>query len=134
MPRSEDSFGNPVSTYNGSVTVELAGRPGGNTLEGALTVQVQSGFAVFTDLSLNRAGLGYSLKVVGDLGLASTRTALFGVVPDLEKSTVEKLRLVSKISVSLKLHPLERRQMRHLESISDGRKGVVSPRRAAAVR
>ncbi len=109
----EDRFGNLESTYIGSVTVALASGPGGNRLGGDLTAQVQNGVAVFAGLNLNRVGLGYALKVVSHLALASTRTALFGVVRDLEKMAVEKLRL-ARGEPSLKLHPLGRRRIKHV--------------------
>ena len=103
-----DQFGNLESTFTGSVTVALASGPGGSTLSGTLTALVQNGVAVFTDLSLNRVGLGYSLKVVSHQALASTKTTLFGVVAERQTMNVEKLRL-ARNKASLMIHPRGRR-------------------------
>ena len=109
----EDRFGNLESTYTGSVTVALASGPGGSTLGGTLTAQVQNGVAVFANLKLNRVGLGYSLKVVSHRALASTKTTLFGVVSDLQKMIVENARL-ARGKFSLKFHPPGRRPIRRV--------------------
>jgi streptogramin lyase len=58
---AEDSSGNLVTSFNGSVTAVLADYPGGATLGGTLTVTASGGVATFSGLTLNKAGSGYTL-------------------------------------------------------------------------
>ena len=65
----EDSAGNVVSNFNGNITVALLGSVPGATLGGTLTVQAANNVAVFSDLSLTKAGVGYSFLQVTEPGL-----------------------------------------------------------------
>src|SRR5439155_53311 len=56
-----DVFGNPVTSFAGSVTVAIARNPGGGTLSGATTAAAVSGVASFGNLTVNRTGSGYAL-------------------------------------------------------------------------
>ncbi len=58
---AEDQFGNPTSSFSGSVTIALASGPDGATLSGTLTATAVDGVATFAGLTLNTAGTGYSL-------------------------------------------------------------------------
>jgi subtilase family serine protease len=70
-----------VSTgYTGSVTVALAGNPGGDVLGGNITVMAQNGVATFSSLTLTHAANGYSLLVTAG-GAASATTSTFNVAP-----------------------------------------------------
>ena len=61
---AEDSNGNPVSSFIGSVTVSLGTNPGaGTVLGGNLTATAVNGVATFTGLTLNTAFSGYTLQV-----------------------------------------------------------------------
>ena len=77
---AEDSSGNVDTSFNGTVTVALANNPGGATLGGTLTVTAQDGVATFSDLTLNKAGTGYTLLVSAS-GLAGATTDAFDVTP-----------------------------------------------------
>ena len=77
---AEDSSGNLLTSFNGTVTVALESNPGGATLEGTLSVTAQNGVATFSDLTLNKAGTGYTLLVSGT-GLAGATTAAINVTP-----------------------------------------------------
>lgn len=57
----KDQDGNTLTTYNGAVTLALGANPGGGTLAGTLTVNAVNGVASFTNLSINKAGVGYTL-------------------------------------------------------------------------
>ena len=57
----EDANGNVVTTDNSNVTVAIGTNPGGGTLGGTLTVAAVNGVATFSDLSINKAGTGYTL-------------------------------------------------------------------------
>ena len=71
--RAEDGSGNPLSSFNGTVTVALASNPGGATLAGPLTATASGGVATFSGLTLTRAASGYSFEVTaGGLGPAVT--------------------------------------------------------------
>jgi virginiamycin B lyase len=75
--QAEDSSGNLVSSFNGTVTVALASNPGGSTLGGTLSVQASGGVATFSGLTLNNAGSGYVLYVSGGgLGWGVTNTII----------------------------------------------------------
>ena len=66
---AEDAGGNPTA-YTGLVTLTLGNNPGGATLGGTtLQVNASGGQAVFSNLSINKAGLGYTLVATGS-GLA----------------------------------------------------------------
>jgi hypothetical protein len=68
---AEDRFGNIDPTYQASVALALAGNPG--TLAGASSVTAVAGVAAFANLSLNRAGGGYTLQATsGTLAPATT--------------------------------------------------------------
>src|SRR5439155_1527430 len=69
-----DAFGNLVSSDTSTVTVAIASNPGGGTLSGSTTATVSGGTATFANLSINRAGSGYSL--------AATDAALGGATSD----------------------------------------------------
>jgi pantothenate kinase type III len=73
----EDAYGNLESSYNGDVTVALAG---GSGLDGTLSVPATDGVADFSGLTLDQAGSGYSLKATSN-GLSAATTAAFAVTP-----------------------------------------------------
>ena len=76
-----DRFNN-VLTYDNADTVTLAigTNPGGGTLSGTLTVTVSGGVATFSDLSIDKAGSGYTLAANG-VGLAAVASGGFAITP-----------------------------------------------------
>ena len=50
-----------ATTYNGTVTLALGANPAGATLGGTLTVAAVSGAALFPDVTVDRAGTGFTL-------------------------------------------------------------------------
>jgi hypothetical protein len=46
------------------VTLSLGTNPSGGTLRGTLTVNVSGGIATFSDLSIDLAGVGYTLHAM----------------------------------------------------------------------
>jgi hypothetical protein len=74
----EDAYGNVVTGFTGSVTLALGNNPGGSTLGGTLTVIVVNGIATFTNLTLNKIGTGYTLRVSAS-GLTGRTTNAFNV-------------------------------------------------------
>ncbi len=75
---AEDSYGNVNSTYASSVTIALANNPGGSTLAGTLTATAVGGVATFSNLTLNKAGTGYTLTATSG-SLTSATTSGFNV-------------------------------------------------------
>jgi streptogramin lyase len=78
-----DKYGNPVTTYSGSVTATLANNPGGSSLSGTTVLSVSPasstpGYVTFAGLSLNNPGNGYTL-IVSASGLASATTTAISV-------------------------------------------------------
>src|SRR5439155_6952048 len=73
----QDAGGNTVTGTVQNVTVAIQNNPGGGTLSGTTTVAVNTatGQAVFSGLSINKAGTGYTLTATG-----STVSAMPGVV------------------------------------------------------
>lgn len=69
----DDSSGNLESSYNGTLTVSVAGGPGG--LVGTLTATASGGVATFNDLTLTGAGSD-TLLVSGDSLASATSTAI----------------------------------------------------------
>ncbi len=74
----EDANGNVDTSFNGPVTIALDNNPGGATLGGTLTVNAVNGVADFPDLTLNKAGSGYTLKATS-AGMTSVDTGSFTV-------------------------------------------------------
>ncbi len=60
---AKDDEGHIVTTYNSTVTVALAGGPGGASLEGTVTVTANEGVATFSGLTQDTAGTGYTLQL-----------------------------------------------------------------------
>jgi hypothetical protein len=77
---AEDSSGNPITSFNGTVTVALASNPGGATLGGTLTVTASGGVATFSGLTLTTAASGYTLVATAS-GLGPGVTSAMTVTP-----------------------------------------------------
>jgi len=68
-----DAQGNTVTQSSMSITLALSTNPSGGTLSGTRTVAANNGVATFDDLSINRAGTGYTLRAsAGTLTSTST--------------------------------------------------------------
>jgi uncharacterized delta-60 repeat protein len=77
---AEDSSGNLLSSFNGTVTVALANNLSGATLGGVLTATASNGVATFSDLSLTTAASGYTLDVSASV-LGENVTSAITVTP-----------------------------------------------------
>jgi hypothetical protein len=77
----DPSTGNPIAFDNSdTVTVAIANNPGGGTLSGTRTVIVSNGIATFSDLSIDKAGSGYTLAF-SSTGLATVTSSSFAINP-----------------------------------------------------
>ena len=57
-----DASGNTVTTANDSITIAIGNNPNSGTPSGILTKNAVNGIAVFGDLSIDNAGIGYTLN------------------------------------------------------------------------
>jgi hypothetical protein len=57
-----DAFGNTVTLSNEAIDIAIGSNPGGGTLSGTTTVVAVQGVAVFSDLSIDKVGIGYTLE------------------------------------------------------------------------
>ena len=73
----EDAQGNPVTTATNSVTIAIGTNPAGGTLSGALTANAVAGtgVATFSNLSIDKAGTGYTLTATASGFNAATSNA-----------------------------------------------------------
>jgi FKBP-type peptidyl-prolyl cis-trans isomerase 2 len=76
----QDLAGNPITDAVATVTLALGQNPAGDTLAGQTAVAVVDGIATFSDLSLDRAGTGYTLVATAP-GLTSATSVGFAVAP-----------------------------------------------------
>jgi hypothetical protein len=77
-----------VTTDNSDrVTLSLAANPAGGVLEGTITVTVTGGVATFSNLSMNKAGVGYTLKATSGALTSATSTS-FAITPAAVKQVV----------------------------------------------
>jgi 6-phosphogluconolactonase (cycloisomerase 2 family) len=74
----QDSSGKLVTTATNLVTIAIGNNPGGGTLSGTTTVAAVKGQATFTDLSIDKAGVGYTL-VASSPGLSGATSAPFTI-------------------------------------------------------
>jgi len=73
-----DDFGNTVTSSSASITIGIGANPGGGTLSGATTKNALSGEASFGDLSINQAGVGYTLTAAAT-GLSGATSGAFNI-------------------------------------------------------
>jgi len=76
--RGEDAGGNLDTTFTGVVTVGIEANPGGGTLSGTMAVAAVGGLAKFSDLSIDKAGTGYTLTFAA-AGLLSVTSLEFNI-------------------------------------------------------
>ena len=76
----QDAGGNTVTTNSSSVTVAIGTNPSGGTLSGTKTVAAVNGVATFADLSIDKAGTGYTLTAA-DGALTGATSSPFNITP-----------------------------------------------------
>jgi hypothetical protein len=76
----QDLQGNTDVTFNGNVGIVIRINAGGGTLSGTDTVTAASGVATFSDLSIDKSGVGYTLEA-GASGVAAGVSNSFTVNP-----------------------------------------------------
>ena len=81
---AQDAIGNTVTSFNGAVTIAIGLNPVGGTLAGTKSVVASHGVAVFSTLSIERAGAGYTLQASATTGTGATlsgSSATFAITP-----------------------------------------------------
>src|SRR5439155_4452093 len=78
--RALDAFGNVAAGFTGAVGVALGSNPGSAILSGTTPVAAVSGVATFFDLSVDKAGTGYTLTASAS-GVPSVTSTAFDVTP-----------------------------------------------------
>jgi hypothetical protein len=78
---AQDGGGNTVTGFTGAVTVMITAGTGinGATLSGTKTRNAVAGVAIFNDLSIDKAGIGYKLSVTAP-GVAGSTSLVFQIV------------------------------------------------------
>ena len=89
----EDSLGDLLTSFNGSMTVSLANNPADATLGGTLTTTVSNGQFAFSGLTIDHAGVGYTLSfqsVTAD-GTVTIASSPFAVSPAQSATSMEQI-------------------------------------------
>src|SRR5690606_31857405 len=76
-----DRKGNVSPEAEHTVTLELDNNPGNATLIGSRSVPTEAGVATFTDVKLDKAGTGYTLRATSG-GLQPATSTAFNVLPN----------------------------------------------------
>ncbi|MEP7325463.1 MAG: Ig-like domain repeat protein [Gemmatimonadota bacterium] len=76
----QDASGNTVSGATNAVTIAIAANPSSGILSGTFTVNASNGVATFSDLSIDKAGTGYTLTVTAS-GLSPATSNPFNITP-----------------------------------------------------
>jgi hypothetical protein len=100
----EDSLGNVVTSATNTITVAIGTNPASGTLAGTLSVAAVSGVAMFSNLSINNVGVGYTLTASAT-GLTGATSNTFNVIvsvgpPSKLAFTVEPTNVVAGSSIS----------------------------------
>ena len=77
---AQDANGNTATGFSGSVTVAIGTNAGGGTLSGTTAITAAAGMANFSNLSIDKAGVGYTLSASAT-GLASATSTAFTITP-----------------------------------------------------
>ena len=83
----QDSSGNTVTSSNVSIGLAIGANPGGGILSGTNPVSAAAGVASFADLSIDRAGVGYTLRASA-AGMADITSARFDITFPEKKTYV----------------------------------------------
>ena len=71
----QDALGNRVTSSAASITVTIGTNPSAGTLGGTATLSAVAGLATFSNLSINRSGVGYTLTAASGTLTGATSSA-----------------------------------------------------------
>jgi hypothetical protein len=83
---AQDAFGNTVPSFVGNISMAFGTNPGTGTLSGTTSINAAAGIATFSNLSVDKAGTGYTLAASSS-GLTGATSAAF----DITANTATKL-------------------------------------------
>jgi len=98
----QDAAGNTVTLSSAEITMSIGTNPGSGTLSGDASVNAVDGVATFGDLSINKAGAGYTL-IAAAAGLTSATSDPFTIIAD---SSNTKLVFITSPGETPALAPL----------------------------
>ena len=75
----QDASGNTVTSATAQVTLAIGANPGSGTLSGTTTVSAVNGVAIFSTLSIDKAGSGYTLTAASS-GLTDATSPSFDIL------------------------------------------------------
>jgi hypothetical protein len=78
---AQDSLGNTVTAFTGTVTIAIGNNPGGGTLSGTLSRAAVGGVAGFPGVNIDKAGTGYTLAASAAGGTAAAASSPFNITP-----------------------------------------------------
>lgn len=96
-----DNLGNRVEGATNSVTITIGTNPGAGTLSGTVTRNAVNGIVDFTDLSINKSGMGYTL-IASSGALTRDTSDTFTISP----STPTQLAFVQQPTNSVTGQPI----------------------------
>jgi hypothetical protein len=70
-----DNLGNTATDFNGPITITIGNNPSGGTLSGTVTVAAAAGVATFSDLKIDKIGVGYTLSASASVLTPAASTA-----------------------------------------------------------
>lgn len=98
----QDALGNLVPTASSSITLGIGANPGSGTLSGTLTLATTNGAAIFSDLSINNGGTGYTL-VASAPGLANGTSNSFAITVQVSNFDVVEVGAARATNLFTKL-------------------------------
>ena len=104
--RATDGAGNVDSTYTGSVTLTLSTNPSTATFGGTLTLSASSGLASFSDLTINRVGVGYRMTASSG-ALTSVQSNTFNVIAS-ELRFITQPSTTTRVGTNMAANPVVR--------------------------
>ena len=84
---AKDAQGNTVPSFTGNITITIGANPGTGTLSGTASVAAVLGVATFSDLSINKTGIGYTLIAASGV-LTGATSAAFDITAGLATQLV----------------------------------------------
>src|SRR5207253_2370474 len=77
---AQDNLGNTVTTFTGTVTIAIGNNVGGGSLSGTVSRAAVAGVAGFPGLSVDKAGVGYTLSATAS-GTGAAASTAFNITP-----------------------------------------------------
>src|SRR5439155_663711 len=96
----QDIFGNTVTSSSAVISLAIGTNPSGGVLSGAATVTAVNGVATFSNLSINRAGSGYTLTASSG-GLTGATSTSFSITAGTASQLVVSAPATATAGVSL---------------------------------